>query len=132
MLLLQLMADKLSSFTAEELSQLIWAYAQFGHTPPAPLLSAVLAQAETAVATLQPDSLAMMLAALQSLGCQPSAGLLSAAADVAVANMATFGVPALVDLLQVNNSFYPHASVCLMCVISVANHSGYTCCYQII
>lgn len=103
LLLLQSLADKLSSFSSEELSQIIWSYAQFGHAPSAQLLAAVLAQTQAAVATFQPDSLAVLLAALLDLGCQPNAGLLSAAADVAVANMATFGVSALVDLLQVGD-----------------------------
>lgn len=79
----------------------MWAYAQFGHQPPPLLLAAVVSHTETAVATLQPGSLATLLAALQTLGCQLSAGLLTAAAEAAVAKIGTFAVGPLVDLLQV-------------------------------
>jgi hypothetical protein len=50
---------------------------------------------------LQPDGLATLLSALRSLGCCLPPGLLSAASDVAVANMGSFTVPKLVELLQV-------------------------------
>ena len=100
LLFAQLLPDKLSTFPGNDLSQLLWAYAQFGHTPPAPTLTAILTHAETTVATLQPDNIPTLLSALQNLGCQPSAGLLTAAADVVVAGMATAGTQALVELLQ--------------------------------
>lgn len=52
-LLLQLLSDALPSFSADQLSQLMWAYAQFGHQPSPALMAAVLAQTEASVAALQ-------------------------------------------------------------------------------
>lgn len=99
---LQSLPDKLSTFPGGDLTQLLWAYSQFGHNPQAPLLASILTHAETVVATLQPDNVPTLLAALQNLGGQPSASLLSAAADVVVANMASAGTQGLVELLQVS------------------------------
>jgi hypothetical protein len=53
LLLLQLLSDALPSFSADQLSQLMWAYAQFGHQPAPALMTAVLAQTEAQVAALQ-------------------------------------------------------------------------------
>jgi hypothetical protein len=50
---------------------------------------------------MQPDDLATLLSALRSLGAALTPGLLAAAADVAVANMGSFSLPRLVELLQV-------------------------------
>lgn len=49
----QLLSDALPSFSASQLSQLMWAYAQFGHQPPPALMAAVLAQTEASLAALQ-------------------------------------------------------------------------------
>lgn len=97
----QMLAESLSSFPAEQLFQVTWAYAQFGHSPPAPVLAAMLAQAEACAGGLQPDNLAMLLGALITLGVQPSVGLLTSAAELAVANMGSSRVASLVELLQV-------------------------------
>lgn len=51
--------------------------------------------------TLQPDSLATLLSALRSLGCELGPALLGAASDVCVANMGSFSLDRLVELLQV-------------------------------
>jgi hypothetical protein len=57
---------------------------------------------------MQPDDLATLLSALRSLGAALTPGLMAAAADVAVANMGSFSLPRLVELLQVC------VSVCLV------------------
>jgi hypothetical protein len=49
----------------------------------------------------QPDDLSMLLSALTALGCGLTPGLLGAAADVALANMGSFSVARVVDLMQV-------------------------------
>jgi hypothetical protein len=79
----------------------LWAYSQFGHPLPPQLLTAVLQHTEASLASLQPDALSTLLLALRALGAQLGGSLLSATAEVAVANMGSFSMASLVELLQV-------------------------------
>jgi hypothetical protein len=65
------------------------------------MLEAMLAQAEACIGSLPPASLGLLLGGLIGRGVAPPGRLLSAAAELAVANMGSSGVPALVELLQV-------------------------------
>lgn len=86
----------------QRISQLLWAFAQFGAAPPAAVLTSVMQSATAALATYPPDSMAQLLVALRSFGCALAGGpLLQAAAERALANMAGFGCRALADLLEV-------------------------------
>jgi hypothetical protein len=98
---LQVLADSLSTFSGEQLYQLTWAYAQFGHAPPPQMLEAMLAQAEACIGSLPPSNLGLLLGGLIGLGVAPPGGLLAAAAELAVANMGSSNIAALVELLQV-------------------------------
>jgi hypothetical protein len=105
----QVLGESLSTFSGEQLYQLTWAYAQFGHAPPPHMLEALLAQAEACIGSLPPASLGLLLGGLIGLGVAPPSSLLTAAAELAVANMGSSGVGALVELLQVGRV----ASFCL-------------------
>jgi hypothetical protein len=99
---LKVLGDALNTFSGEQLYQLTWAYAQFGHAPPPQMLEAMLAQAEACIGSLPPSSLGLLLGGLIGLGVAPPGSLLTAAAELAVANMGSSGVAAFVELLQVS------------------------------
>jgi hypothetical protein len=86
----------------QRISQVLWAFAQFGCAPPASVLTSIMQSATAALATYPPDSMAQLLSALRSFGCALAGGpLLRAAAERALAGVGGFSSRALADLLEV-------------------------------
>jgi hypothetical protein len=118
---------------SQRIAQLLWAFSQFGCTPPAPVLSSVMESATAALVTYPPDSMSQLLGALRAFGCALARGpLLAAAAERAAAAAANFTPQGLVDLLEVfadcrfhpGTEFLHAAALSLSRVLAAADASG--------
>jgi len=120
----QKFAQSLSIMPSQRISQLLWAFAQFGSRPPPSLLASIIQSASAALVTYPPESMAQLLSALQSFGCALANGpLLQAAADRATPNVTTLSPASLVELLAVfaDSLFHPGGDLLHAAAVQLSN-----------